>query len=64
MELIGGIKYLGNRSRGREPNHGKRKPAHDNTRNVAVGETNAPAAANHFSTECDIRPGQKVDTSA
>ena len=64
MDLIGGIKYMENKPSGRRPNYGKAKSVQNNGRNDVAKAENAPAVANHPSTEGDMRLGQKVDTTA
>ena len=64
MDVIGGVKYMGNRPGGRKPAPDKGKPARKDARNDAADKTHAPAPADHFSAECDARLGQKVDTTA
>jgi hypothetical protein len=64
MDLIGSIKYIGNRTGGRKPNQGKEKPAQKNNRNGAVGEKGTQADSNSTPTEYDTRLGRKIDTTA
>lgn len=64
MDLIGGIKYVGNTSGGRNPNHGKDKAARKETHNDAADDTNASAVANQLSAERHALLGRKVDTTA
>jgi len=64
MDLIGSINHIENKPGGRKPNPGKGKPVPKNTPNNAAGGKNAPADANHSSTENDTPLGRKVDTTA
>ncbi len=56
MDLIGSIKYLGNKLSGQKSSQGNKKPAHKN------GEKKNPANAVHCPD--DTRLGQKLDTTA
>ena len=64
MESIGGIKNMENRLGGRKPDHGKRKPVQNHTRNEFANESNARAAANQSPPDSGTQIGQKVDTTA
>jgi len=64
MDLIGSVKHLENRLDGRKPNQGKGRLVPKRVRDLAVDDTNAPAAANPSSTEHDTPLGGQVDTAA
>ena len=64
MDVIGGIKHMENGPRGRKPDRRKGKSVKNDTHDDGVNEKNAPAAADHSSTECDTRLGRTVDTTA
>jgi len=64
MDLIRGIQHLENGPGGRKPDHGKGKSVQNRARNEVVNKKDAPAVANHSSTEYDPRLGRKIDTTA
>ncbi len=64
MDLIGSVRYIGNKLGGRKPNQSKGKPAQKNTRNNAVDEKMTQADSSNPPTEYDTRLGRKIDTTA
>lgn len=64
MDLIGGIKHIGNGPGGGKPNQGKGKHAQHDTRKNAVDENKALTDAHRPPTGHDPLLGRTINTTA